>query len=168
MKIKVKIWGLDETDGTRKSFTRTVDCPDFVDSIDQFLGVSLTTSVAEQVDAWIQDNWQEVVVKPCEDRFIHPIIDCKMIPTKVKVDKKKDVIGLLSDACVDWDTEGKAIVLGTLAELWPSIKNQTPARIAVIVLQSVSVTSKVATTYFQDIAKILSKSNEGNLITKEL
>lgn len=157
MKIKVKIWGLDETDGTRKSFTRTVDCPDFVDSIDQFLGVSLTTSVAEQVDAWIQDNWQEVVVKPCEDRFIHPIIDCKMIPTKVKVDKKKEVIDLLSTACIESDIDGKAIILGTLATLWPTIKRHPALHIAKIVLQSVIISHRISTSHVREISDRVDK-----------
>lgn len=151
MKIKVKIWGLDETDGSRRTFTRTVDCPDFVDTTDTFMGHTLTTTVDDQIDAWILDNWKDVVVKSCEERFIHPIIDCKLVPTKAKVNKKKEVIDLLGRAVSEWDDGGKAIVLGTLSELWPTIKNQSVVQIAKTVLGSVGVSSMVGAAYFRDI-----------------
>lgn len=161
MKVKIKIIGWDETTGVQRSFKRTIECPDFVEKTESVTlsghTVDLTDTVDDQVTRWIYDNWQELGVKPCEERFIHPIMGFEFVKPKVDTEalKRDMVLTLFASGSHNWNDEFKAIVIGTLAEMWPVLKKHSPESIYKIVLESVSVTTKVGTALLKGISDTL-------------
>lgn len=150
MKFRIKISGWSE--GSRTSFTKTVECPDFVEHIytyddDRYgslKGYSTNVTVEEQQKGWVDAHYDQIVVEECERRFIHPIEGYKIIKPPA-VPKKQQVIDLLSQVCEGKDEQYKAMVIGTLAEMWPRLKHGTPESICASVLTSVLATIKIAT-----------------------
>ena len=148
MKFRIKISGW--AGGSRTSFTKTVECPDFVDHTFAFdddrygplKGYSIPISVLEQQNDWVDAHYDEIVIDECERRFIHPIDGFAIVKSN-PVSKKQQVIDLLSQVCEGKDEQYKAMVIGTLSEMWSRLKHSTPESICASVLTSVNATIKI-------------------------
>lgn len=155
MKFRIKIFGWSEN--SRTSFTKTVECPDFVEHTFTFderygplKGKVITRTVEDQQKTWVDAHYDQIVVEECERRFIHPIEGYKIIKSPA-VPKKQQVINLLSQVCEGKDEQYKAMVIGTLSEMWPRLKHGTPESICASVLTSVNATIKIATGMFKEL-----------------
>lgn len=162
MKLKIKIFGWSE--GSRRSITRTIDIPDFEDRVVGFdesillpetgratgRGVTWRETIEDQQEEWIDDNYESVVIPLAEEAFLYPIFDCKIVRPKVST-KKEDIIEILTIHLAKSDIQTKAIVIGTLHELWPSVKNLSSERIVSILYDSVSATDKITVGVLKQI-----------------
>ena len=163
MKFRIKITGWVDMGLT--SFTKTVECPDFVEHIytydDRFgplKGYSINVTVEEQQQDWVDAHYDQIVVEECERRFMHPIHGFVIL--KPSVPKKQRAIDLLSQVCEGKDDQYKAMVIGTLSEMWPRLKHGTPESICASVLTSVNATIKILSGTLQDITTRMKKSNK--------
>ena len=103
---------------------------------------------------WLDANYH-LVVEICEQRYLYPIIGYTPIIAKQSVSKKSQVIDLFGEVSAGMSVEYKALVLGTLHDMWPTIKRFTPEKILEIVFESVNTTSKVSTAILKDVLKKL-------------
>lgn len=153
MKFRIKISGW--ASGSRTSFTKTVECPDFVEHTFTFdddrygplKGHSIPVSVIEQQNDWVDEHYDQIVVEECERRFIHPI-DGFVIVKSNPVSTKQQVIDLMSQVCEGKDEQYKAMAIGTLSEMWPRLKHGAPESICASVLTSVNASMKIAAGLF--------------------
>lgn len=148
MKVKIKITGFEG--GRLKSFQQTVETPNFHERTCEFMGHCLTYSVEDQQSTWIDDNYDEIVVRPAEARFLHPIMGYKIV--KERVNKKKLVESLLIEIFKGKDEFFKAMFMGTLWKLWPTIRGNSPIKIIEITLASMDATDVIASGILADIS----------------
>lgn len=129
-------------------FNHTFETPEFEEKWYSFL--DRPYSVIEQQNDWMEANY-DMIVELCEARYLHPIIGYEVIKPKLKFSKKDQVMDLLTQVSTIKGDEHMALILGTLNDLWPSVKKLTPEKILTIVFESVNTTSKVSTAILKDL-----------------
>lgn len=152
MKFKVKISALEH--GRVVRFNHTFETPEFAEKELSFLNNPYTVSIFDQQNDWLDANYH-LVVEICEQRYLYPIIGYTPIIAKQSVSKKSQVIDLFGEVSAGMSVEHKALVLGTLHDMWTTIKRFAPEKILEIVFESVNTTSKVSTAILKDVLKKL-------------
>lgn len=153
MKCKLLISAIDC--GKVVKFRHTIETPDFQPETRTFLGHTWVETAAEQQCDWLRDNWY-VVVAACEERDFHPILNAVVLDEQPKTPKKEQVANLLKEVAGDLNPEHLAIVIGTLNDMWPTVKKMSPEQILLIAFQSVNATFKVSTAILKDLNEVIS------------
>ena len=146
MKLKVKISAMEH--GKIVKFNHTFDTPDFEASDFTFLDQQFHESVVQKQTEWLDDNYH-LVVEQCEQRFLYPILGYDVVVKRQKSDKKEQIIAILSELKLSDELLGTA--LGTLATLWPDIKQLSVERILTILFKSVDISHDIATYHLREI-----------------
>lgn len=158
MKFKVKISALDYK-GTMIKFNHVFETPDFEPIQMSFLGHDWIESVERQQEQWLlEDENYQMVIDECERRDLHLIIGFEIIKPKVRKNKKEELKKIIEQ--LNLSPLSMALVIGTMNDMWPTIKKFNPEKILEIVFESISVTSKVSTSILQDLMLILKGERE--------
>lgn len=164
MEFKVKITG--HSCGKKIHFTHIFDTPEFKDYTTEFMGRTLHYSVLDQQKEWLNDNYH-LVVEEADKNFLHPIegfeaVRIKKHKSKVHREKakKEEVLALLKSMNLIDDMTG--LMIGTIHELWPSVKGLKPYQIVAIALRSTSATITVSKSFLDDFRAIFNKTTDDN------
>lgn len=137
--------------GSIVKFNHTFNTPEFEASDFTFLDQKFHETVEDKQIDWLDKNYH-FIVEQCEKRHLHPIIGFNVVRKKeLKISKKQQILDILSK--IEMSEQMLGTVLGTLATLWPNIKQLSIEKILTTVLESNNISYTVALFHMRSISE---------------